>query len=325
MAMFAEILDKLETIENRIDSLETAVETAGGDGELVLTGLPAAQLDSVLALASFLAVDATSASAELCGQFELAGEFGFDWKGAAEGEGAGHLGAWAGTGAYAGGKLTWAAELGGGIKAELTGGVEGCIPLGGDEPPVRAAPAGPQRAPELDQLRTTLTGLGSQFDLDASTLTQSLGGLQTAIVSPGSLQLSTIADQLPLPPAMANLANDPVGTVGDQLGGLVSDAQDSLCSAPFGSNLSSIIDEACDVIDAGGLANFTAFADITSTYPAIRTAVTTVCGRVNSIGLQRLVIPSWDVTFPGPIGTVEVFPGYNQRLFASYTALTCPS
>jgi hypothetical protein len=54
MAMFAEIIDKLETIEARIDSLEEVVGSSGG-GELVLTGLPAAQLDSVLALASFLA------------------------------------------------------------------------------------------------------------------------------------------------------------------------------------------------------------------------------------------------------------------------------
>ena len=94
IAMFDQILDKLETIEGRIDSLEAVVESTGG-GELVLTGLPAAQLDSVLALASFLAADATSGSFELCAAGGLAGEFGTAWIGEAENECAGHLGAWA--------------------------------------------------------------------------------------------------------------------------------------------------------------------------------------------------------------------------------------
>jgi hypothetical protein len=100
-------------------------------------------------------------------------------------------------------------------------------------------------------------------------------------------------------------------------------AQGSLCSAGgWGPNVTSIIAEACDVIDAGGLANITAFADIANTYPVVQNAVTNVCTRVNSIGLQRLIIASYDVTILG--NDYQVFPGYNQRLFPSYTSLACP-
>lgn len=63
-------------------------------------------------------------------------------------------------------------------------------------------------------------------------------------------------------------------------------------------------------------------ADIAGTYPG--TAVSTTCARVNNIALQRLIIPSWDVTFPLGIGTVNVFPGYNQRLFPDYATFSCP-
>ncbi|MGE0158961.1 MAG: hypothetical protein AB7T31_06070 [Gemmatimonadales bacterium] len=325
MALFAEILDKLETIEGRIDSLEAAVESSGGGGELVLTGLPAAQLDSVLMLASYLAEDAVGGSWEACGNIDLAGEFGFEWVGEAEGEGAGHLGAWAGTGAYAGGKLSSKAALGGGIKLEGGLGVEFCHPLGAGSPPVRPAPAGPARAPALDGLRTTLTNATTQFNLTPDAVAQSITGVAGAISAPASFNLLSIGDQLPLPSALSGLANDPVGAVAGGLQGLMSTAQSGLCSGTgWGGPVSNVIANACNVIGSGGIGNFTVLADVASTYPAIQTAVSNACGRINSIGLQRLVISSWDVTFPLGIGTVNVFPGYNQRLFPNYTSFACP-
>jgi hypothetical protein len=325
MAMFAEILDKLESIEDRIDSLEATVEASGGDGELVLTGLPAAQLDSVLVLASFLAEDVTSGGWEFCGDIGAAGEFGGEWVGEAEGVGAGHLGAWAGTGAYAGGDLSSKAAIGGALKVEGSLKFEGCVPLGGESPPVRIAPAGPAGSPELDQLRSTLTAATTQLGFNPARLTSSVQGVTSAVGSPGSLTLANVGDHLPLPPALASLADDPLGTVADGVQNLVTSAQSTLCTGGiFQGPVSTVIADACDVIDTGGLANITAFADMASTFPAVHTAVTTVCGRVNTIGLQRLIIPSWDVTFPLGIGTVEVFPGVNQRLFPAYTTFACP-
>jgi len=321
-AMLAQILDKLGTIEERIDSLEATMTGTGGAG-LVLTGLPAAQLDSVLALASYLAEDASSGSWEACGGAELNGEFGIDWKGTAEGEGKGSLGAWAGTGAYAGADVKVSQEVGGGFKIGGKGGVEFCYPLGAGSPPVRPTPAGPMRAPELDQLRTTLDGLTTQFNLTPATLAASLSGVSTVISSPGSLSLAGVGTMLPLPPAVASIASNPVGTVTSQISNIAGQAQSALCSGSgWGSNMSAVITQACSVINSGGMANFTVLADIANTYPAVEAAISTVCTRVNSIGLQRLIIPSWDVTIVNT--TYEVFPGYNQRLFPSYTSVACP-
>lgn len=323
-AMFAEIIGKLESIEQRIDSLEATMEGTGGGG-LVLSGLPAAQLDSIMALASYLAEDASTGSLETCASAELGGEFGIEWKGGAEGEGAGHLGAWAGTGAYAGGKITYAAEIGGGFKLAGQGGIGFCYPLNAGTPPTRPQPAGPARSPELDALQATLAGLTSQFNLTATTLSQSITGVGNAIGSPSSLSLTNLGGNLPLPPALSTIAADPMGTVSTKIQGVMATAQSSLCTSnQWGPNVATVITEACDVIASGGLANITAFADIANTYPTVQTAMSNACTRINSIGLQRLIIPSWDVTFPLGIGTVEVFPGYNQRLFANYTSFACP-
>lgn len=129
----------------------------------------------------------------------------------AEGKADASLGAWAGTGAFAGGEVKVAGAFGGSFKLEAGGGVEFCAPLGGGAPPVRAASAGPTRSPELDQLRTTLTGLTSQFNLTPATLGQSLTGISTAIASPGSINLQSVGGYLPLPPALSSIAANPVG------------------------------------------------------------------------------------------------------------------
>jgi hypothetical protein len=120
------------------------------------------------------------------------------------------------------------------------------------------------------------------------------------------------------------MASDPLGTATDRIQDLSETAQSALCSTTWGPNISAVITQACDIIDSGGIANFTVLSDIADTFPGIQTAVSTTCMRINTIGLQRLIIPSWDVTFPLGIGTVNVFPGYNQRLFPNYTSLSCP-
>jgi hypothetical protein len=328
--MFAEILDKLETIEERIDSLEASL-TEAGSVQVTLTGEPAGQLDSLLAVTSWIARDIVGESLggwEICGAFDAGFEVELKFASAAEGKASVDLGAWAGTGAFAGGTVKAAGNLEGGVAGQGKAGIEYCNPFGTKALPDEARPAsplasGPARSPELDQLEASLTTLTTQLNLTPATLAQALGGVGSAFSGTGSLDLQNVGDYLPLPSGLAAVADDPMGAALSRVQGLSSSAQSALCSGSgWGSNVSAIVSESCDVIDGGGLANITAFADIASSYPVVQNAVTTVCTRVNSIGLQRLVIPSWDVTILG--STYEVFPGYNQRLFPSYTTMTCP-
>jgi hypothetical protein len=340
-AMFAQILDKLGTIEHRIDSLEATLDGSadhtsvlqkldeigsaigGGGGGAVLAALQAAQLDSLVLLASYIAEDASSGSWEVCGEVELAGKGGLEFGGGAEGRGAADAGAWAGTGAHAGAKAQASFEVKGGVELGLAGKIGGCVPLGAGSPPVRPAPAGPLRSAELDGLRDVMASLTSQFNLSPTSVTQSVDGIRTAFQSPGSLTLQNVGGYLPLPPAMAAMASDPLGTAVGRLSGLHTSAQSALCGGSgWGSTLSTIVQEACVIIGQGGLSNVSVFADIADTYPVVQAAVGNICTRVNSIGLQRLIIPSWDVTIINT--TYQVFPGYNQRLFGNYTSVACP-
>jgi hypothetical protein len=76
------------------------------------------------------------------------------------------------------------------------------------------------------------------------------------------------------------------------------------------------------VIGQGGLPSITILADLSTSFPAMQTAVGNVCNRVNNFGQQRLTIASWDITILG--STYRVFPGYNSPLFPNYTSVTCP-
>jgi len=368
-AMFAQILDKLDMIEQRIDSLEAAVEGTeghetvvakldsigseldgiaggggGGGGGVLLTGLHAEQLDSLIQLASFLAEDAVSASAELCGGLALGGGIGWESIGEAKGEGVGSLGAWAGSGAYAGAKVEAKAELSFALKLEGEGGVSICKPIFAGTPPVRPAPTGPLRNAALDPVRTSLDNLSNQLSLTPATLAQSIDGIGTAVASPTSINLQTFGDYIPLPSGLSSIASDPVGTVVGGVQGLATTAQNAICSANLGANFTTIVTAGCDVIANGGMANFTAFADmvntyptiqtavtnlqttvsgIASTYPAVQTAATAICTRVNTIGNRSLNIPSRSIDL-GALGTYTTFPGFNWDVFPNYTSVTCP-
>lgn len=329
-AMLAQILAKVDSIESkidqqsltinaRIDSLEAHIGLAGGGG----TVLPAAQIDSILALASFIADNSSSGGFELCGSFQLGGELGLELGAGAEGRAVGDLGAWAGTGAFAGAKIKPALGLKGGLKGALGGGISGCIPLGGSTPPSRPAPAGPQRSADLDQLSTTLNDLAGQFNLNPSNVSQSINSMSTVFQSPSSLTLANMSGTVPVPPAIASLTNDPLGTVSGYVQNVSNEALDALCNGGgWGSNLSTVVSDACALIP-GGLPNVTALATMSTEFPALQNTVSTVCSTINGIGLQQLTIPSYTVDFGSLIGTYTVFPGYNKRLFPNYPGLTC--
>jgi hypothetical protein len=330
-AMLAQVLAKLDSVQSqidqqsleidaRIDSLEAHVGLGGSGGGTVL---PAAQIDSILALASFIADNASSGGWQLCGSFQLGGELGLERGGEVEGEAEGDLGAWAGTGAFAGAKIKPTLGLKGSFKGALGGGISGCIPLGGGTPPSRPAPAGPAKSADLDQLRTTLTDLANQFNLNPTSISQSIGGIGTALQSPNSLTLANMSSYVPIPSALSALTNDPMGTMSGYVQGVSNDALDALCNGGgWGSNLSSVISDACGLIP-GGLPSVTALATISADFPALENTVSGVCSTINGIGLQTLAIPSYTVDFGSLIGTYTVFPGYNKRLFPNYSSLTC--
>jgi hypothetical protein len=331
-AMLGEVLAKLGDIEERIDSLEATIDEAGSM-PVTLTGLPAEQLDSIMAVASWIAQDIVEESMggwEFCGEFAGGFEVGLKFASQAEGKASADLGAWAGTGAFAGGTVKGAGTLEGGLAGEGKAAIAYCNPFGekvlpGDARPATAPLNGPSRAGELAALETALTNVATQLNLTPAALSQALTGVGGAFSGSATFDLQGVGDYLPLPPALAAIADDPIGTAVSRVQGLTTTATSALCSGGnWGTNVSVIINQACDVIDAGGLASITVLADIASTYPAVQMAVGNACTRVNSIGLQRLIVPSWDVTFPLGIGTVEVFPGYNQRLFPNYASFACP-
>jgi len=334
-SMLSEVLLKLDGIDARIDSLEATIDAAGAM-PVTLTGLPAEQLDSLMAITSWLAQDIVEESMggwEFCGEFAGGLEVGLKFASEAEGKGRADLGAWAGTGAFAGGEVKATGGLEGGLAGEAKAAIEYCNPFGtkvlpGESRPAAVpifAAAGPSRAGELAQLETALTNVAGQLNLTPDALGQALTGIGGAVSSSGGLRIQNIGTHLPLPSGLAAIANDPVGSAVARVQDLSTTARSALCSGgSWGSTVSTIITQACSIINTGGIANFAVLADVANTYPVVEAAIGTVCTRVNSVGLQRLMIPSWDVTLPLGIGTVEVFPGYNQRLFPSYVSVACP-
>jgi hypothetical protein len=321
-AMLASILSKLDSISTRLTQQEATFAARIDSLELAVTGgvpggtVNAAQVDSILALASFIATDITSGGWEFCGGGTIGVEVGLEWAAEASGKARGSVGAWVGSGGWAGADVDAKFALKGGPAVEIAGGLEGCIPLFGDAPPVRPSPSGPARSPELDQLATALNALSGQLDLTPGTMTTAFSGIGSVIESPASLQLSSVASYLPLPPALATMANNPLAAAGGRVQALASEARDNLCTGiNWGPNVTAVINQACSI----GTLDITAFANMSNAFPVVQTTVANVCTRLNMIGTRRLIIAPWDVTFPLGIGTVNVFPGYNQLLFPSYT------
>lgn len=316
---------KIDAQSAAIDSLQSSLGGGAGGGDTTSVSGALATLesrtDSIMALASYLAVDASTLGFEVCGAVELAGELEYSSKVEAIGRAAGDLGAWAGTGAFAGLAANLKANLDGKVKVGVPFSIGGCLPLGAGDPPVRAAPSGPMaRSPQADAFTTTLQNLSGQFNLDEGTLPQVLSNVATVIQSPGSLQLQSVGSQLPLPPALASFASDPVGTVSGRFQELSNQAVDMLCGGTnWGTNVSSVINDACALFP-GGLPNVTAFASMSTQFPALQTVVSNVCTRMDWIGARSLVIPPYSVNFGGVLGTWQVFPGYNQALFPAYAS-----
>ncbi len=329
----AAILAKLDAISSRLDSIETAMAkqsdtvtsrlsqlattlgsgaTASGTSGTRASGL-GSQVDSILALASYLADDNYTGSNEICIELTagLDGELAI--KSAVDGKASGDLGAWAGTGAFAGGDVKSEGELGGTFGVGVGGSVSHCI-SGGDAPPSRNRQADLAATP----IKTALNTLKDRLQWGGDPLSTPTARL-AAVGTSGPPRLTDIVSAIPIPTAMQSAFNDPTGYVAGQLPEKISTAVDNLCTRPWNSAaVSSSISYACGQISSGST-NIGGMFGMLNDFPAVQTAtnaattaISGICSRVNTIGTKTLTI-----TNPLSIGPTYF---YNARLFPSYTS-----
>lgn len=303
----------------RLDSLQSGVTTIGGAP--TLSSVQAAQLDSVVAIASFIANDAVSGGWEACANLEVGVEGAIASKAEAKGEGAGSLGAWAGTGAFAGAKIEASGEVGFEFKVAPGGSIEGCIPLGGDAPPSRALRAS-LRSGTGPRLQNTISTFTNQLGLNEAKVEAALASLGSTLTGSSVPRIQDISGTIPLPPLLANRLANPQSVLSGEVAAKVTEAINSLCSANWGSQLSTPIATACANINSGNVSIGGLYA-MASQFPAVENALSVLqgrfsiaCGRVNSIGGTSLTIPN-----PLAIGPEPLFGP--QRLFPTFTTIAC--
>jgi hypothetical protein len=318
-------------LNNRIDSLgrvllaaDTSADTmvvAVGEGQI-------AKLDSIIAIASYIANEQATGGTEACIGLSAKGELKVGPEAEAKGEGAADGGAWAGTGAYAGAKLSGKLDVSYEGSLELPMGVEYCAPLFGDSPPIRAVPASVS-APSLPSQRTALIDAVTQLGITDTRLMSSMGVLATAFQSPASFRLQDVGTILPLPGGLAGIVSDPMGALTATLPAKMDEAMSSLCTANWGPRVAGPISTACARINGGPL-DISGLFSMMEEFPAVQTAITTVntgltnvtnrlttvCGRVNTVGVTSLTIPN-----PLSIGPDPLFGP--QRLFPNFTNISC--
>lgn len=324
-AIEAKLDVQTDTLKRRFDTLAAKVAlvptTPGTPPAGPIAALQVAQIDSILALTSFLAHDVSSGSVELCGGIEAAGSGKVGPKADVKGEAVGSVGAWAGTGAFAGAKV----DAKGGIEfelgAEVALSVEGCLPLGGEEPPARLMASGRANLMGAD-LHNTLSSAASQLGLTEARMSSTIGTLGSAMQSPGSLRLQDAVNMVPLAPGLQAMFSDPIGTLSAQIPAKLDEAVNTLCTRSWGSRVSVPLNTACDriqggAVDIGGLFTMMEqFPALQSTMATVGSRVSTVCGRVNTVGFTSLTIPN-----PLNIGPTPLFGP--QRLFPNFTTIAC--
>lgn len=308
-------------LADRIDSLETRV-TSVASGATPLGSQDAARLDSILALASYVATDVSTGSWEGCGKLELGLSAKVSGGGKVEGEGKGSLGAWAGTGAFAGALLKIRNNVEGEVALGLPFEFGYCLPLFGEAPPVRAGPGAAGARIANASISSSVTGVISQLGLTQASLETAVGGLSGIFQNTGFPTTQQLAGVLPLPPALAGKLGDPVGTLQSQASARATEALSFLCNGNWGGALSTPIATACGQIgagstDIGGLVTMMQqFPAMQATLSTVSTVSDAICTRMNTIGNRSLTIPN-----PLDIGPTNLYGP--SRLFPSYTNVSC--
>lgn len=308
-AMLQEVLTRLDTLEARnarrttevlasLDTLVVVVQQPGG------VGSAGVQLEASIC---FERVRRLTAEAE--SKIRL------------EGRGRGNLG----VDAYGNGAQAFVLGLAGQVvqgkpsanwdfKATICGKGYG----GSDVGALRDAVAGIVQSVSPDRLATVAGAL----ELNGTRMNSSLDAVPTLSMSQfgfGNGMGSDLVASLPLPSDLASLLSDP-----NSLLGRASDAADyaiaRLCDQSlFTGDFAQRASDACSLRDQLTPSQVIGIVQGLDSLPATLSLyganLSSVCAGFNAISPQRLVIPSYTVSFPLGIGDVVVFPGYNQRLF----------
>lgn len=333
LAKLVEVTEKLAALEakidaqgaataERFDSLEVTV-TAAAAGAIPLAGVDAARVDSILALASYLAEDVWTGGWEGCGKLEFEASAKTGLKAEGHGEGKASVGAWAGTGAFAGALIAIKNHVEGEFTLGLPFEFGYCLPVGGSAPPTRApSPALISTRMANASANAAVEGVISQLGLTPDKVEMALSGFGSLFQGGAFPTTQAIAATLPLPPALQSKLSDPLGSLKAQTSDRVNEAIGALCTGTWGPVVAGPITTACNTIssgppDIGGLFTMMEqFPVVQTTLTRVNGVATGLCSRLNTIGVFSLTIPN-----PLSIGPTNLFGP--QRLFPWYTGVTC--
>ncbi len=333
LAKLAEVTAKLAAIEakldaqaaataDRLDSLEVTVTAAAG-GATPLPALEASRVDSILALASYIASDIAAGSWEGCGKLEFSLGAKIGSGGEVKGEGKASVGAWAGTGAFAGALVRLKSNLEGEVGVELPFEFGYCRPLFGEAPPVRVAPMPGSLRMANAGVSNAIDGVITNLGLSTGTVENALGTFTNLFQSGTFPTPQALAGALPLPTALSSKLSDPMGSIQGEAAAKVGDAITMLCTGNWGVAVSGPITAACGQINSGTPMQIGGLVTMLEAFPVMQTTLSHVsgvgnalCSRLNNIGVFSLTIPN-----PLNIGPTNLYGP--QRLFPWYTAVSC--
>lgn len=222
------------------------------------------------------------------------------------------------------------------ICAKGTGGAEffqSPTASGAAGPIARAAPV-PGAAAEMlrnllqsvpaDNLAAAATRLG----MDGSRLGRAVDAVSSFSLADlrfGGGGAANLLNALPIPPDIANLVRNPE-TILQQAAQAAQFAIDRVCGQTlFTGEFAQRASQACNLrgqVPSGQalIGILQGLNGLPTTLGGIRSDLLEACGVVNAMRPARVTIPSETVTFPAPIGDVEVFPGFDRALFPGLAA-----
>lgn len=359
------ILARLDAVEDRIDSLLEPVASARtGDGSTTIAvdkpDDPGSQgggqqedidfirnkADSIMTLLNWWAEDHYGITPlgrgwgglTICGQAALGPKLGSEWDVYAEGEGKGSVGAWAGTGAFAGllvrikKNLKFGLELGGGLTLQgcrnfLTARSSRSMPSRNNDPIIGGPSVAVQAsAVEDEPLINAIETLQAALGIDGSRLTTALTQTQNLMTAAQSFgQIRDIGASVTIPPVLSSLVDDPLGTVGGVIPDIGNRIFDFTCGGQFNTGrprLNDILNDGCAIIgDPTNNPDVLGFIGLRGKFDLLADRFRLACSRVNLMGGQVMSVTN--VARSGLSGLLWNDGFFTKRVFPQRSALTC--
>jgi len=176
-----------------------------------------------------------------------------------------------------------------------------------------------------DNLAAAATRLG----MDGSRLGRAVDAVASFSLADlrfGSGAGAALLNSLPMPPDLANLLRNPE-TILQQAAQATQFAIDKVCSQTlFTGEFAQRASQACtlrgQVPDGQALIGILRGLDgLPTTLGGLQDHLSGTCGAVNAMRPARVTIDPVDVTLPAPVGTVQVFPGFDRALFPGVGAV----